>query len=950
MRKSIFLKILFCFVFSFFIAFFSSDIEVFGINYEYQKGNVTETYKKVDVISFNYDYITYFDEDIFDGSINVKGEKFYSGKSITLQVDHYNTWVPFVKEDDVTNIYKYDSNIKGFDSKIDLFDNEEGTYNFNVEGIYKIEYVFEDEVVYVKYVYISKSLNYASVVGDSRYKNTSAYSNFSFNFTLKDAYNLKKNSYYYAFGVSASGLKFREFSVFSEEELSASKAVNEINRDILVDINDSDVTVDNAGKYLYVKIVNENNSETIVKTEDAFLLASKIEANVYLVDDNGKFINEHSFYKAGDKIKFKVILNADVTFENLQFTINGYKFMDIANMLQVGNEFEIIYTIASVENFVGKFNLKSKYSSNAIVRNNGINAILGVVSNADFEVDVTKPGITFLEEGGVARKEYIVPVVVDEPNISLFSYYVSRCVMAQGNKCLDSFNEKDDRIVNLESVANYSVKIDENIGEFNGENLALFVKVVDRAGNVSTFAKMGYIIDNVIVDMAEEESLFDFVDIFNGTEMVGKRLNVLLYEEDAVTSVSYEFENGDKEVCYYENAVLGKEVYNCFGVEGYDFNAKLKVNILDEYGNFESYVTDFKFSTMVDASFMVGDKVFNSFKEEKYDLEYNVFNYMKNNDESIVFDDEVLNALYEELNFSKIPNLSNLHVSLVYIDGDDLIVLEDNVVSNLVLPTAQELVVLLNGVDKIKYCSIEKCDIDMYLKYEYKVNGIVQTRLVKISYLDSTNKYFVNNFNVINKVNVGEKFVEFSYRYISNLNVEINKDDVNMVKKITFEDNAGNVSVVDSIDTSLLGKYTVTESFTYGSTGSFPLSYIVEVVDSIAPLIRLKGKERIVIRVGETFVDPLVSVSDNYDKELKVESKIEPVLDVNVEGVYVISYWCVDSNGNVSDTVTRTVVVLKESSKETYLISGGIVFVTIMMMVVSIIVEVRKQKRIRKQF
>lgn len=949
MRKNIFAKFLLVFLFSFFMSLLCSCKEVCGVTYDYEKGNVIQTHKKVDVISFNYDYVTFYDDlKVFDGDVSLEREKFYSGKSITLKVKEYSTWLPFVKEDDKTSIYKYNSQTKDFDSKIECFDNKEGVYNFTIEGIYKIEYVFDGEVIYVEYINISKSLNQASIVGDSRYENTSAYSKFSFRLVLKDAYNLKKNKYYYAFGVGAGGLKFREFSVFSDEELKATKVVNDIDRELLVDIKDSDVTISNARKYFYVKIVNELNNETIVTSKETFLLASKIQANVYLLDSENNFINEHLFFKAGDEVKFKVIFNTPVTFENMQFTIDGYNFVDVENVTKETREVIITHFIKSIENFIGTFNFKSKYNSNAIVRSNGINAILDVVSNVDFEVDVTKPGISFLEDGGIVKSEYEIPISIDELNIKSFSYYASRCIIAQGSKCLDSFDDSNKNIVNLGSVINYTVKIGENFGKFNSENLALFVKVVDKAGNVNTFVKMGYIIDNVIVPKDEDKYLFDFVDIYQDEKVVGKKLQVLLDNDYMVSSVSYEFENGDKKSCYHEGLNLGNDTYTCLNIEGYDFNSKVKIILLDNYGNLESYLTYFKFTTMSEGTFVVDDKVFNTYTGEEYDLEYSMYNYMKNNDQGVVFNGDVLNAIYNQLNFYKIPNLSNLNVSLVYIENDNLIILKEDIGSNLVLPTAEELVNLLAEVERIKYCSIEKCDINVYLRYEYKVNGIDQSRFVKINYIDNTNKYFVDNFNVNNKVNVGEFFNDFEYKYFSNYNVEINKEDLDIVRKILFEDKDGNVSVVENIDTSVLGKYTVTESFIYGTTGSFPLSYVVDVVDSIAPLIRLKGKDRIVIKIGEEFIDPSVSVSDNYDKELIVQTKIDPNLDVNVEGVYVISYWCEDSNGNVSDVVTRTVVVLARNTTKTYIICGGIVFATILTMFIASVIEYKRQRKIRK--
>ena len=143
----------------------------------------------------------------------------------------------------------------------------------------------------------------------------------------------------------------------------------------------------------------------------------------------------------------------------------------------------------------------------------------------------------------------------------------------------------------------------------------------------------------------------------------------------------------------------------------------------------------------------------------------------------------------------------------------------------------------------------------------------------------------------------------------------------------------------------LLGKYVIRESFAYNSIQSFDLEYVVNVVDTTAPTIRLNGSETIKINVGDKFDDPSVVVNDNYDKEFTILTKVEPELDTKKEGKYTISYWVVDSSGNMSEVVTRTVVVEKKNSITSYLIAGGIALVVIGVIVLVTRKEFKKAKK-----
>ena len=951
MKNKKLLNIFAALVFSFLMIFLFNNENIHAVEYTYEGGSVKETYKKVDVMSFSYDYTTKFEpQTIVDAGLDVSNKTFYSGKSITVKYDEYDSIWPFTKDVDVTYIYKHNSVRNDFDTAIEMFKNASGSYTLKEEGLYKIAYVFEEDVIFVKYINIELDMHDAFVKASSKYQNSSAFSEFEFTLKLQDAYNLKNNKYYYAFGNSVASLNFKEFNVFENDD---NAVVNKLEKDLKVIINDSDTTVNGAKKYFFVKIVDADNVEKIIQTVESFEIASKIQANVLLVDEQGNVIEEHVSYKKYDVIRFKVAFNAPVSYSNLQFSVNGSTFMMMDDKVQEVDDVIVEYVVNDFNNFVGNFRLQTKNNVSAVVKNAGVNVALDVVVKAEFDIDVISPEIDIIEDGEIdGKRKYAITIDVVEDNLKDVVYYASTCSISanQGEgqplKCVDKFNSENPNIVSLGAANNPTAIIDEKFGRYDGTNLALFVKAIDKAGNIKTFVKYGYVLDNIIVPDGEAASLFVNENVEENDDIKGKLLVVNVPVAYRVSSVSYKPQGSNENACNLVasgNALIQR--FECLKVEGYDFNSKVNIILVDTLGNKETHETRFKYSTIKDGNIVLGGKNFSLYSDEEYEIEFKMYNSMKNDGSRLEFNKEILDGFKSELNFDSIPSMNGLSVKLVYLNGEDIIVLNDNIQDNVQVPTVLEALEELGHLEQFKLCAIDKCDVELYLKYDYVANNIPQTRLVKINFIDNSNKYVIEDFKYDSKVNVGEQFVGFTYKYLSNLNVNINPENITAKRKIMFEDADGNVKEVTMINTDVLGKYIVTESFEYDSASSFPLSYVVDVVDTTAPVIRLNGKEEIKINVGEEFIDPMAVANDNYDKNIEVQYKIDSELDVNKPGKYVISYWAVDSSGNVSEIVTRTVVVKGESELMTYLIAGGIGLFTVLIMVVGTIIEVKKEKR-----
>jgi hypothetical protein len=933
-------------LFSFLMILLVDGGKVSALNYDYTGGKIEKTHEEVVVNSFSYDYITKFNDGfVYDNGTDVSKKEFYSGKSISLSVDEYEHWWFLTKDDDATFIYKYNDREKAFSTSVTSFDNKSGVYTFDKGGIYKVLYVFEGKTVHVSYIYIFLDIHKVEVTTDSKYENISAYSNFSFTLRAQDAYDLRNNKYYYAFGVNQSNLKFKEFTVFTSAEKKMGDPITKFEKELTVTINDSDTSIEGQKKYFFVKVV-AGGTEKIVSTENTYELASKIQANVYLVDEKGKKISGDKMYKRNETIRFSVVLNAPVTYEGLQYTVDGKNFIALEDCKEETRKIDIKYVVQSYNDFSGSFSLKTRSNAGVVVKYNGENASVNVVSNMNFKVDVSVPKISVLEDGDAnGLKEYVVTINVDEDNLQQVWYYAAECSVSQGRTCLDGFDETNESIVNLGASAEATVKLDGKFGSYDKKNVALFVKAVDKAGNIQTFTKWGYVIDNVIVPEGEAENIFKFIDIVEGENVVGKKLSVEFPNSYGVVSASYNMPGTLLSFCVKNMENLEKTVFDCLEIVGYDFNSEVTVYLSDSSLNSESYKTEFKYSAVKDGNILVGNKNFDLHSGLEYEIEFKMFNYMKENQDPLVFEENVFMAFRENLHLNNLPSMNNLIISLVYIHDGEIKVLKDKVGSSLVFPTVNELMTTLSDLRDFKKCAVEKCDISIYLKYDYDVNGVPQTRLVKINYIDNSNKYRIDDFKYENTVAVGGMFVEFNYKYLDNLNININPEKIEKKRKIMFEDKSGNLREVEEIDASVIGKYIVSEVFTYNSNNSFPLTYTIDVKDEVIPMIRLNGKKKITINVGETFKDPSVVTNDNYDKDVIVYTKIDPELDVNKVGKYVISYWCEDSSGNVSETITRTIIVVEGNDVKTYLIAGGIGVFTIVIVVVGTIIEIKKEKR-----
>ena len=129
-----------------------------------------------------------------------------------------------------------------------------------------------------------------------------------------------------------------------------------------------------------------------------------------------------------------------------------------------------------------------------------------------------------------------------------------------------------------------------------------------------------------------------------------------------------------------------------------------------------------------------------------------------------------------------------------------------------------------------------------------------------------------------------------------------------------------NSTAPSQVDTSNLGVFTITYSATADVAGNIPetITVTVEIVDTAAPIITA-SPSTIVLRIGETFTPPTVSVTDNdpaYAGTISNTTSPGPVDTSNI-GNYTITYSAtVDASNNAPIPVEVTVNVTNCNSDQ----------------------------------
>ncbi|MCB0851250.1 MAG: DUF5011 domain-containing protein, partial [Bacteroidetes bacterium] len=118
-----------------------------------------------------------------------------------------------------------------------------------------------------------------------------------------------------------------------------------------------------------------------------------------------------------------------------------------------------------------------------------------------------------------------------------------------------------------------------------------------------------------------------------------------------------------------------------------------------------------------------------------------------------------------------------------------------------------------------------------------------------------------------------------------------------------------------AVNTSVVGVYNVTYNVS-DPAGNAALE-VIRVVnvnpDTTAPVIVLLGQNPVILPIGTPYTESGAIAMDDVDGDLSSSIIIDASsVDVNVAGVYTVTYNVSDLSGNAADEVTRTVTVNDE--------------------------------------
>ena len=121
-------------------------------------------------------------------------------------------------------------------------------------------------------------------------------------------------------------------------------------------------------------------------------------------------------------------------------------------------------------------------------------------------------------------------------------------------------------------------------------------------------------------------------------------------------------------------------------------------------------------------------------------------------------------------------------------------------------------------------------------------------------------------------------------------------------------DGSGLVTAIGSVDTNVLGSYVLSYNYTDSSgNAASTVTRTVTVVDTTAPQITLNGSANIAHEAGLPYEDANATWNDLVDGNGTIVAT--GTVNINVTGIYYLSYDYTDSSGNTAVTKYRSVTI-----------------------------------------
>ncbi|WOV93073.1 MAG: DUF5011 domain-containing protein [Candidatus Nitrosoabyssus spongiisocia] len=140
---------------------------------------------------------------------------------------------------------------------------------------------------------------------------------------------------------------------------------------------------------------------------------------------------------------------------------------------------------------------------------------------------------------------------------------------------------------------------------------------------------------------------------------------------------------------------------------------------------------------------------------------------------------------------------------------------------------------------------------------------------------------------------------------IGNATVYVELDSSYSEQNATTNDNSPVTIGGDTVNSSLVGNYTVTyDSVDSAGNNATQVNRLVIVSDTIPPVITLNGNSTITLFVGATYNEQNATTDDNSPVTIGGDT-----VNSSLKGNYIVTYNSVDSAGNNATQVDRTVII-----------------------------------------
>ncbi|MDD3002887.1 MAG: MBG domain-containing protein, partial [Candidatus Shapirobacteria bacterium] len=114
-----------------------------------------------------------------------------------------------------------------------------------------------------------------------------------------------------------------------------------------------------------------------------------------------------------------------------------------------------------------------------------------------------------------------------------------------------------------------------------------------------------------------------------------------------------------------------------------------------------------------------------------------------------------------------------------------------------------------------------------------------------------------------------------------------------------------------SVNTTVVGTYTITYTATDMTGNTTTATRIVNVVDTTKPVITRIGLDTVNLEIHTLYTDAGVTASDNYDNNLTSSIIIDTTnINKDIVGTYTVNYNVADTHGNQAIQITRIVNVV----------------------------------------